>query len=328
MTDTSDFPTLRRGSSGPWVDYLQQLTPLVNDGDFGPDTEAAVKNFQQNQGLTPDGVVGPQTWEALLTYQKPEPPPPPQPGPGELPIEIQNGIRDIAANSDIAGYNWISRGRAPSGYTEGVALAFATSYLRIKANDSIGIEMGKANTHNADKDALSWYKGKFDQWDMDNSVAGPDTLRHLYVLVLGLGMRESSGKHCEGRDMSASNTTSDTCEAGAWQTSYNAHTCSDEFDKLFDQANEGTSPCYLSTFEQGVSCSSSSWSCYGSGNGYRFQELCKSCPVFAAETCAVTLRNLRQHYGPINRYEAEVRPEADTMLRQVQSYLDEMEAVA
>jgi peptidoglycan hydrolase-like protein with peptidoglycan-binding domain len=38
---------------------------LTVDGIFGPNTETAVKLFQQGTGLTVDGVVGPQTWQAL-----------------------------------------------------------------------------------------------------------------------------------------------------------------------------------------------------------------------------------------------------------------------
>jgi peptidoglycan hydrolase-like protein with peptidoglycan-binding domain len=38
---------------------------LTVDGIFGPETEAAVKNFQQDNGLTVDGIVGPHTWQAL-----------------------------------------------------------------------------------------------------------------------------------------------------------------------------------------------------------------------------------------------------------------------
>ena len=35
------------------------------DGDFGKDTLAAVKAFQQDRGLKVDGIVGPKTWAAL-----------------------------------------------------------------------------------------------------------------------------------------------------------------------------------------------------------------------------------------------------------------------
>lgn len=318
----TDRPTIGKGDCSEDTEYLLTLLPYRY---FDDSVDKAVRKYQQSRGLDADGWVGPQTWAALESNQPPAPVVVP---PGELPAEQQDDIKDIAEQSSIARYDWNDRGQAPAGYTQGMALAFATSYQRLKARDSIGIEMAKANTHDDSKDAISWYNSNFKAVGMTNETAGPDTLRHLYVLLLGLGMRESSGKHCEGRDMSASNTSSDTCEAGLFQTSYNAHSCSDEFDKLFDQADGGESPCYLNTFKQGVSCSSSSWDCYGSGNGFKFQELCKSCPTFAAETCAITLRNLRNHYGPINNKAAEIRTEADQMFLQVQEYIDSMAVVA
>ena len=64
---------LRQGASGPEVRALQnQLTQLGYnvdraDGQFGPNTEAAVKRFQAAQGLAADGVVDPKTQEALRT---------------------------------------------------------------------------------------------------------------------------------------------------------------------------------------------------------------------------------------------------------------------
>jgi Putative peptidoglycan binding domain len=39
------------------------------DGGFGAKTESAVKAFQTAHGLTPDGIIGPATWQALLRYR-------------------------------------------------------------------------------------------------------------------------------------------------------------------------------------------------------------------------------------------------------------------
>ena len=36
------------------------------DGDFGPNTEKAVRAFQKAKGLTQDGIVGKDTWSSLL----------------------------------------------------------------------------------------------------------------------------------------------------------------------------------------------------------------------------------------------------------------------
>ena len=64
-------PTISLGATGGAVRWLQRAlrrTPnlgLVVDGNFGPVTETAVKEFQQGAGLAVDGVVGPLTWAAL-----------------------------------------------------------------------------------------------------------------------------------------------------------------------------------------------------------------------------------------------------------------------
>jgi peptidoglycan hydrolase-like protein with peptidoglycan-binding domain len=44
---------------------VQAKIGVVVDGDFGPKTEAAVREFQRVRGLVPDGIVGPMTWAAL-----------------------------------------------------------------------------------------------------------------------------------------------------------------------------------------------------------------------------------------------------------------------
>lgn len=36
------------------------------DGVFGAEMQAAVENFQDSKNLTSDGVIGPETWAAML----------------------------------------------------------------------------------------------------------------------------------------------------------------------------------------------------------------------------------------------------------------------
>ncbi len=58
-------PMLRKGDMSNSVKTLQAKLGVVQDGNFGPQTEKAVRIFQQNNGLTVDGLVGPATWKAL-----------------------------------------------------------------------------------------------------------------------------------------------------------------------------------------------------------------------------------------------------------------------
>ena len=74
-TDTQTMPTLRRGDKGDSVRYLQTLLlergydlgKWGADGDFGAQTEKAVKQFQKDWGLKQDGVCGKKTWSMILS---------------------------------------------------------------------------------------------------------------------------------------------------------------------------------------------------------------------------------------------------------------------
>ncbi|HZG96279.1 MAG TPA: peptidoglycan DD-metalloendopeptidase family protein [Mycobacteriales bacterium] len=48
------------------VRWVQLKLRIQADGDFGPQTLAAVQSFQRSHELIPDGIVGPRTWGALL----------------------------------------------------------------------------------------------------------------------------------------------------------------------------------------------------------------------------------------------------------------------
>ena len=76
LPDGGPMPTLQQGSSGEVVKSLQNVlsngasdwgtAPGPIDGDFGPKTKASVIAFQKWGGVTPDGIVGDQTWAVSL----------------------------------------------------------------------------------------------------------------------------------------------------------------------------------------------------------------------------------------------------------------------
>jgi peptidoglycan hydrolase-like protein with peptidoglycan-binding domain len=65
------WPVVHKGDSGLRVNAIQMLLiqrhiVLTVDGKFGPQTEAAVKSFQERHRISPSGKVGAKTWEALV----------------------------------------------------------------------------------------------------------------------------------------------------------------------------------------------------------------------------------------------------------------------
>ena len=71
----SPWPLVRQGDQQHPVQTLQYLLrargrDLTVDGIFGSGTDAAVRAFQQQKGLAVDGIVGPNTWSALIITVK------------------------------------------------------------------------------------------------------------------------------------------------------------------------------------------------------------------------------------------------------------------
>jgi hypothetical protein len=326
----SDKPVLGLGDDGPYVRELQtdlnreNEADLTVDGDFGSKTDSAVRRYQASRGLEVDGIVGAQTWNALDSHEPPLPPPP-----GALTQKQQTVIMKMAMESDIAGYSWRDRGVGPDGWIMGLSLAFAQSYLKLKQGHPAVQRIARANTHD-DDDVCMVYREEFDDLGMSNEIGGPDVLRHIYAFLIGMAMRESSGAHCVGRDQSADNYDEMTVEAGMFQQSYNSFSCDQTLDPLMDEYADGLSPGYLEAFAIGVSCSSADWQNFGDPNsrGYEFQALAKITPAFSAEACAVGLRVLKDHWGPVKRKEVELRRDADDLLKAVQLYVDSIELVA
>jgi peptidoglycan hydrolase-like protein with peptidoglycan-binding domain len=73
ITPTANTPVMGLGALGDLVVWAQEHLATAGytipiDGDFGPETQAAVESFQAAKGLAVDGIVGPATWGALLAY--------------------------------------------------------------------------------------------------------------------------------------------------------------------------------------------------------------------------------------------------------------------
>jgi len=306
-------PLIGKGDTGPAVVEVQTVLGIVPaDGDFGSITEGGVKGFQRATGLGADGIVGPDTWDELddLESRKAN-------GEERLSPKMIADICEVAGDSMIAAYGWKDRGKMPIGYTQGVALCFALAQKWLAIGDPAAVRMARKNTGNKDKDALAWYADKFGALGMSNSKDGIDTLRHLFALMLGLGPRESSGRYCEGRDTTADNVQPDTAEAGMFQTSWNVRSSDSTIAPLLAEFWENPNG-FLMEFQEGVKPDANDLDNFGTGDGAKYQFLSKYAPCFHAFVTALGLRSLRQHWGPINRSEVELKDQANDMLMQVQ----------
>ena len=145
----------------------------------------------------------------------------------------------------------------------------------------------------ANKDVLGHYEDQFADVGMDNSTDGSATLRHLFALLIGLGMRESSGRR----------------------------TASSLLPTLFEAYSADPSG-FVDVFKEGVTVKPGDLDNWGDGLGREFQQLQKECPAFAAEFAAVGLRFIRSHWDPINTRKAELKTECDDMLLAVQNAVD------
>jgi hypothetical protein len=226
----------------------------------------------------------------------------------------------IAAASPLAQFRWDDRGPAPIGYIKGMALVFATVLRKLNANDPAAKEMAMRNTGDDIHDAFAYYNDEFRRVAMGDGpeVGEVDRLRHLFVLLIGLGMRESSGKFCAGRDQKASNTDAGTAEAGLFQVSFNACRANPLLKMLFEQFSTNPSG-FKETFQEGVVCRAGDLENFGTGSGREFQRLTKEPPLFAAEFAAVALRHVRKQWGPIERKEVQIVAECDRMLLAIQN---------
>jgi len=123
---------LRVGSTGDDVKKLQELLGVDVIGKFGPKTEAAVKGWQSANGLTPDGIVGPNTWAKMFAPKQEAPTSAPVAQPvvqntsfkldklkGHIPQAVIDQIPDTAARFGITNTLRLAHFLAQCGHESG-----------------------------------------------------------------------------------------------------------------------------------------------------------------------------------------------------------------
>ena len=221
-------------------------------------------------------------------------------------------ITQIALSSTCATDAHDVQGKPPKSYLKGSALSFAKAVCN--PSDEVTIITSQA-VGDASKDALAHYGVK--------PATAQERLEVIYSLMLGSAARESSWRWCVGKDPSASNTSSETCEAGLYQTSYNSRSASPALPRLFAKYKADKSGCFATEYKGATKCTDANLKNWGTGEGVEFQKLSKECPGFATEYHGIMLRTRRSHYGPINIKKSLIKQSCTKMFNQIRNKIEQ-----
>ncbi|MFF9848843.1 peptidoglycan-binding domain-containing protein [Streptomyces litmocidini] len=167
--------TVRKGDNGSAVKAAQtQLNRygagLAVDGAFGDGTDAKVRSFQSSHGLDADGIVGPDTWRALVTGSSGG-----TGGGGGLLTQAQ-----AASLFTSAGITWSSSGNCSDRYNsactsfEGLRQASADGAVTLKraSNCALNITGGTETGHAS---------GTYSHWNGYKLDFSPTTCLSNYI---------------------------------------------------------------------------------------------------------------------------------------------------
>lgn len=233
-------------------------------------------------------------------------------GVGRAAEPLDQWLPSFVAKASCAKHQWKDRGLAPIGFIKGVSISYANMYCDLKRGPSGVASVVARKAPDPNVDALEIYY-RADGSDLDR-------LRATYALLIGEGMRESSGNPTAGFDRSVRAQKPETAEAGLFQVSYDSldgHAVLEEIYQRY-RADEGL--CRLDVFMEGSR--DEKVDPFGTGPAAEFQRFTKACPAFATIYAAVLLRTNRNHFGPVIRKEAEFFPACEAMLKDIEEKLD------
>ena len=231
----------------------------------------------------------------------------------------ETSITQAVDASPLVTFQWPGRGIAPIGYLYGMALTYARVLCKLHAQDPSALLMAEPATR-LETDALNNYRPA--------SGSQVDNLRHLFVLLTGLGMRESTGRYCVGRDQTVSPIPSvRDQEAGLFQMSYSVGVGSPNFPDLrlhYDQLALRPYDGYEAIFALGIPrpCRRTELTGFGRGRAGAFREFCVRQPALCAEVAALALRQRARHWGPIRGGTVTLSPDCDALLLSVQQIVE------
>lgn len=225
-----------------------------------------------------------------------------------------DAVNKAVVGSSCAKYAFGNRGPAPLGYLKGIVVSYArTLCLYNSPNTTYAGSIGEALGDDA-HDALVHYG--------IGAASGGERIKQTYTLLIGLGLRESSGQYGTGWDTSKLKgahpiqPTAINSETGAFQVSYDNDRKMPASSALYAEYQAHPDRCSLDIFKEGAKAVVQDF--VGSGPGYDFQHFMRYCPALQVDYAAAGIRVNRGQWGPLNRKEAEYYKPCEQMLSQIE----------